>query len=79
MEEKKGLDVLNHQLVPKMEILSDSQKKKVLEEYSVTEDRLPKMKHTDPVAVALEAEVGDIIKITRKDPTGKYFYYRLVV
>lgn len=79
MGEKKSLNVLSHELVPKMEIISDSNKKKVLEEIGFGEDQLPKILHTDPSSVALGAKIGDLIRIHRKDPTGKYFYYRIVV
>ena len=79
MGEKKILDVLNHELVPKMEVLSEPQKKKILEELSLNEDQLPRMNHDDSAAVALGANPGDLIKIKRKDPTAKYDYYRIVV
>lgn len=79
MGDKKSLNVLSHNLVPKMEIVSDSQKKKILEEFGVEEEYIPKMHHTDPASIALSAKVGDLIKIHRKDPTAKYVYYRIIV
>ena len=80
MGEKKELDILNHELVPKMEVLSESQKQKIKEEYSITEDgQFPKIKSTDPAVSALGANPGDLIKIHRKEHTGKVVYYRIVV
>ncbi len=76
---KLEINVLSHEMVPKMEILSDSQKEKVLKEYSINETQLPKIDVTDPSAEALGAKVGDVIKIHRKDPTAKYLYYRFVI
>ena len=73
------IDVLSHNMVPSMKILSESETKKVLSKYDVDATMLPKMLSTDPAAVALKASVGDTIKIEREESTGKYIYYRVVV
>ncbi|HDI73321.1 MAG: DNA-directed RNA polymerase subunit H [Candidatus Altiarchaeales archaeon] len=66
--------------VPKHEILKAEEAEKVLEFYKVTPDELPKIKRSDPALKGMKAEVGDIIKITRKSPTaGESFYYRVVI
>ena len=75
----KSLNVLEHELVPKMVVISDSQKSKLLEELKVSESNLPEMDHGDSASVALGAKVGDVVKIYRNDPTGKYFYYRIII
>lgn len=62
-----------------MEILSEAEKKNLLKKYGIIETNLPKMKSSDPAAKKIKAEVGDVIKIEREDPTAKYNYYRLVV
>ena len=62
-----------------MEILSDSKKQKILEQFSVGDDQIPRIKSNDASVIALGAKEGDMIQIYRKDPTGKYFYYRIVV
>lgn len=72
-------NIFEHFLVPKMELLSDAEKKNLLRKYSITESNLPKMKSSDPTAKKLNAEPGDVVKIEREDPTAKYNYYRLVV
>jgi DNA-directed RNA polymerase subunit H len=77
---KSTLDVLKHSLVPKMEIISENKKKSVLEEYNLNSPlQLPQMYKDDPAAVALGASVGDVIKVERVEPTGKYTAYRVVV
>ncbi len=71
--------LLNHHLVPKHEILSKKEGEKILEKYGVTPEKLPAIKENDPVAKAIEAKEGQILKITRESPTaGKTHYYRLV-
>lgn len=52
----------------------------ILKTYRVTCDGLPKIQSGDPAIKELNAEVGNIIKITRDSPTaGKAFYYRVVI
>jgi DNA-directed RNA polymerase I, II, and III subunit RPABC1 len=76
---KPVVDVLAHSLVPEMKILSDGEKRKVLDKYNISEDMLPKMSSTDPVVVALGAESGSVIRISRVEPTGKYYCYKSVL
>lgn len=72
--------ILNHELVPKHELLSKEDAERVLSAYSITPDLLPKIKSTDAVARATGAKKGSIIKITRRSPTaGEALYYRLVI
>ncbi|MEM4272185.1 MAG: DNA-directed RNA polymerase subunit H [Candidatus Bilamarchaeaceae archaeon] len=74
-----SMNVLDHNLVPKMKVLGEKEKQKVLEKYKITEKELPRMLLDDPAAKALEAKAGDVIEIKREDSTGSYEYYRLVV
>ena len=73
-------DILKHELVPEHVILSEPKEvKKVLKELNIRKDQLPKINSDDPVIKAIDAEVGDIIKITRKsDTAGKFVTYRVV-
>ena len=73
------VDVLSHHLNPKMVVLKDSEKAKVLKEFGIDESMLPKMKITDQVSVALKTVVGDLVKITRNDGTGEYVSYRVII
>ncbi|MBN2478344.1 DNA-directed RNA polymerase subunit H [Candidatus Micrarchaeota archaeon] len=81
MAKKKEIsfNILEHSILPKASVVTEKEKEKVLNEYSLKEENLPRIKHNDPVAKILEAEAGDVIKFDRKDPTGRYAYYRLVI
>ncbi|MDE1855765.1 MAG: DNA-directed RNA polymerase subunit H [Candidatus Micrarchaeota archaeon] len=65
-------------LVPKHEILSESEAKKDLHELKTTPEKLPRIFTTDP-ALAGKAKPGQIVKISREDGGKKYQYYRVVV
>ena len=73
------LDILSHILVPEMKILNEKQKTEVLKQYGIIENQLPRILSTDPVAVTLKANSGDIIQIKREDSTATYNSYRVVV
>ena len=69
-----------HETVPKHEILGAKEKADLLKQYGITEDKLPKVLEADPVAKAIKAKPGDVLKITRKSRTaGEALYYRIVV
>ncbi len=76
----KNIDIFDHELVPKHEILSEEEVKDLLSKYNVTKNQLPKIFDTDPAVKELNAKIGDVIKITRKSFTaGESVYYRVVV
>jgi DNA-directed RNA polymerase subunit H len=73
-------NILDHVLVPKFRVLSEEEKKRVLESYRTTEDKLPKILQSDPVVKKLEAKKGDLLEIKRKsEVSGESIYYRIVV
>jgi len=75
-----SFNIFKHHLVPLHEILTPEEKMKVLKEYRVKPYQLPRIKTSDPVAKAIGAKPGDLIKIIRKSPTaGDYVSYRYVV
>lgn len=74
-----SIDVLSHSLVPKMEILSENERKRILKTFGIREHQLPKMLAIDPAVQAINAGAGDIVAIHREDVTGKYAVYKLVV
>lgn len=75
-----AIEVQQHELVPKHELLGEDDAQHVLEQYDVTKDQLPQIKRNDVMAKHLDAEPGDIIKITRESQTaGTAVYYRIVV
>ncbi len=75
-----AFDIFQHELIPIHEILSEEEKREVLERYHVKPYQLPWIKASDPVAIILGAEPGDIIRIrSRSETAGEYISYRYVV
>ncbi len=71
--------VYGYDLVPKHELLSESEAKKVSKKFNIPIDKFPKILESDPQVTALGAKPGQLIEITRNDGTGNYPYYRYVV
>jgi DNA-directed RNA polymerase subunit H len=74
-------NLLNHELVPKAEILSVDETNKLKEKYHIhTVDKLPEISRFDPHALALNLRPGQVIHIMRKSNTAlEYNYYRVCV
>lgn len=79
LKKKTNINVLEHHLVPKMKVLGENEKSKVLKKYGISEKELPRMLSDDAAAQVLGAKAGDVVEIKREDPTGASSYYRLVV
>ncbi|MDI3501931.1 MAG: DNA-directed polymerase subunit [Archaeoglobi archaeon] len=76
----KKFKLMEHELVPLNIVLSEEEKREVLERFGVKEHKLPKIKVTDPVVKEIGAKKGDVIKIIRKSPTaGESVTYRYVI
>ena len=66
-------DILEHNAVPKHEILTESEIKKIFSKLDYEISQLPKIKVDDPVSKAIGAQEGDVLKITRESQTaGRY-------
>ena len=80
MTKKRKIDVLLHELVPKHYLLTKEEVQKLLDKYQITLSDLPQMVDKDPVAIAIGAKEGDIIKIVRDSHTTvkSVDYYRYV-
>jgi DNA-directed RNA polymerase subunit H len=73
------VDVSSHELVPDHSVLDEGELEGVLEEYNISKTDLPKIRRKDP-ALPSEAEVGDVVQITRDSrTTDRAIVYRLVV
>jgi DNA-directed RNA polymerase subunit H len=71
---------LEHKMVPRHEIVDEKELEKILKEYNIEKEQMPKIRESDPAARANQAEVGDVIRITRDSQTaGKAIFYRLVI
>jgi DNA-directed RNA polymerase subunit H len=67
------------ELIPEHSVLSGSEASRVMKRFNIPIEKFPKMLESDPQAKLLGAKPGDLIAISRKDPTGRYTYYRVVV
>ena len=77
---RRKADILEHEWVPEHEILSPEEAYRVLKELGVKPTQLPWILTSDPVARALNARPGDVIRVRRKSPTaGEIIVYRYVV
>ena len=80
MTKKKKIDVLLHELVPKHYLLTKEETKELLEKFKITVNDLPQIFEKDPVAIAIGAKEGDVVKIVRQSHTTvkTIDYYRFV-
>lgn len=73
-------NILDHELVPKHEVLKPEEAVEILKSLGVRPDQLPYLRASDPVARAIGAKPGDVVRIIRKSPTaGKIIVYRFVI
>lgn len=80
MKNTKEFSLIGHNMVPQHILLSENEVTKVLKEYGVDKEKLPKIKITDPIIVEIGAEVGDVVKVIRVSPTaGEAVVFRLVI
>ena len=76
----KKINILEHVLVPKHEVLDYKEALEVLKKLGVKPEQLPWIRASDPVVRLIGAKPGDIIRIIRKSPTaGESVAYRYVV
>jgi len=77
---RKKPNILEHELVPKHEVLSPREASALLKQLGIKPAQLPWITIDDPVVKALKAKPGDIIRIIRKSPTAEEaIAYRYVV
>ena len=67
-----------HTLQPKHSKLSKKEEENLLLSLNISKTQLQKIKKEDP-AVPSGVEIGDIIKIERKDESEIFVYYRVVI
>ena len=67
-----------HTLQPKHSKLSKKDIQELLENYNISISQLPKIKKEDP-NLPENCEVGDVIKIERREDDKTNIYFRVVV
>lgn len=80
MTKKKQIDVLLHDLVPQHILLTKEETKDLMDKYQITVIDLPQIFEKDPIAIAIGAKEGDVLKIIRESKTTvkTIDYYRYV-
>lgn len=74
------MNIVEHELQPKFEMLTEEEKNKKFEEYEIDKRNMSKILSTDPISRYYSAKPGDIFRIIRPSPfTGMGFHYRIVV
>ena len=74
------INLVDHKLVPKHELLSIEEKNELLKKYSCKETQLPRISAEDPVAKYYGLKKKDVVKITRISETaGLTEYYRILL
>jgi DNA-directed RNA polymerase subunit H (RpoH/RPB5) len=80
LSKKKKIDVLLHKFVPQHLLLTKEESQNLLEKFKIEITDLPQMFEKDPVAIAIGAKEGDIVRIIRESHTTvrSIDYYRYV-
>ena len=74
------IDIVNHRDVPHHEVISETEKKDLLEKYYIKQENLPVILRDDAMARYLGLRPGEVVKILRPSPTsGTYTSYRICV
>jgi len=73
-------NLFDHELVPRHEILTPSEREELLAKYRIQPYQMPKIWLSDPAVRAVGAQIGDVVRIVRDSTTaGEYIAYRYVV
>jgi DNA-directed RNA polymerase subunit H len=80
LTKKRKIDILLHELVPKHLLLTKEETQQLLDRFQIKVIDLPQMFEKDPVAIAIGAKEGDVVKIVRDSFTtvSSVDYYRYV-
>lgn len=77
---KIEFNVLNHELVPIHELLTDEEVRTLYQFYNIMPEQLPKILASDPAAQSINAKAGNVVRIRRKSRTaGEAIAFRYVI
>ena len=67
-------------MVPDHKILSEDESAKLLKQFEIKPEQLPKILSNDPVILSIGAKPGQIVKVVRNSQTAKFATaYRIVI
>jgi DNA-directed RNA polymerase subunit H (RpoH/RPB5) len=74
------MNIIEHELQPKFELLTSEEKEKKFSEYDIDKKNMSKIFSTDAISRYYAAKPGDIFRIIRPSPfTAMGFHYRIVI
>jgi DNA-directed RNA polymerase subunit H (RpoH/RPB5) len=74
------INIVQHRDVPHHEVITENEKKDLLEKYYIKQENLPVILRDDAMARYLGLRPGEVVKILRPSPTsGTYVSYRICV